>query len=167
MVAIGTELIVKIAERYNNESMWKAKVPSLRGPPLLQSTWAPEKRNQSFDTGCGEEAPFAGIEIPNEWNMLTCGPPYNPDKTADLSDPAVFAEQCGGRPYTWGSRYWDGSPEQAWGVIANATAALKANPLLKGVMVGGPALISVMSGNQNAKVRSRVKEREVEKRPLN
>ena len=51
-----------------------------------------------------------------------------------------------------GSRYWDGSPQQAWTVIANATAVLKRSPNLKGVLVGGPALISVMGGNQDVRL---------------
>ena len=89
LTKIGTGLIVKIAERYNNETMWKAKVPSLRGPPLKQSTWVARgeekdtsKKSKSCgesnicsraEAGCGDEPPFAGIEISNEFKYVCCG----------------------------------------------------------------------------------------------
>ena len=74
MVKVGPALILKIAERYNNETMWKAKVPSLKGPPLLRSTWTKEG-TKSDSTACEDEAPFAGIEISNEWNSEFLTPP--------------------------------------------------------------------------------------------
>ena len=157
MSQIGSQLAVMIALRYNDFERWKKVVPWLTGPPLEADTWtemraARERARREALTGRKElenvdethdigqasrfSAPFVGIEVGNELDLLICGPPYQPNKTANMSDEEVYREQCGGDPFTWGAKYWDGSPQQAWEFLSDAMAAVQR--AVPNVAVGGP-----------------------------
>lgn len=92
---------------------------------------------------------LGSLRLMNEWNTLVCQPAgfpcgAKPPTVRDWAARPVFRavsssqeEFCYGRPWTWGSRYWDGTPEMAWDFYARTAKLLKQS--FPGVRVGGPA----------------------------
>lgn len=125
MEAIGTELILKIVERYNDPSRF-----GVQGRPALDAdSWA-------------ESGGFAGVELMNEWATLICGPlgavpEAVCEQAGGVLDAATWAQACAGEPFQWGSRYWDGTPEQAYSFYTRTAIAVRAaHPKVR---IGGPA----------------------------
>jgi len=125
LTKLGAALARRIVSRYNSDAYWRKLVPTLKGPPLERQTYAN-----------GEAPlPLAGVVISNELNTVTCGPPMFVCADCDTTQ---WTERCGGEPYTWSSRFWDGTKQQAWDFIASAAHAVKTGA--PNVLVGGPEL---------------------------
>lgn len=129
LLAIGPELVVTIIRRYNDASMWAEDLlmgGNLSiGPPLEPDTW------KNVTGG------FVGVELQNEYNMLTCMSDGG-DSTTKRNSLEGWQEVCGGEPFTWSGKYWDGTPEQAYESYIAQAIALKT--AFTKVLVGGPAL---------------------------
>lgn len=127
MNSIGDKLILAIVERYNNESMWREQLLEgtggiSQGPPLEAKTWA------NFTDA------LVGVELQNEYNWLQCVQ----TGTGDTTSLEGWIENCGGEPYVWSGRYWDGTPAQAYESYVSQAKAIKSKfPAIK---VGGPAI---------------------------
>lgn len=123
---VGPQLVMKIVERYNDFN--KFPVPGRPGQGALDK---------------GTFKGFNGVELMNEWQMMTCFPSSVFIPGSSLCDQEVtdqiYADYCFAKPYQWSSRYWDGTPEAAWAFYANSAKALKENPKTQKVRVGGPA----------------------------
>lgn len=124
MESIGDKLVLTIVERYNNVTMWGRylKGTAVYGPPLEWETWA------------GVTNATVGIELQNEYNGLTCLKTGNGDTTSLEG----WKENCGGSPYTWNWKYWDGTPEAAHRSYVSQALAIKSR--FPGIRVGGPAI---------------------------
>ncbi len=123
--AIGDKLALAIVERYNNASMWRESLTkggiSPPGAPLESATWR------------GVTNATVGVELQNEYNGLTCLKTGSGDTTTLEG----WRQNCGGDPYVYGWKYWDGTPRAAHkSFVAQASAIKRRFP---GVMVGGPA----------------------------
>ena len=99
--SVGDKLALAIVERYNNATMWKESlikggiIPP--GAPLESATWS------------GVTNATVGVELQNEYNGLQC----LKTGSGDTSTLEGWRQNCGGDPYTYGWKYWDGSPEGA------------------------------------------------------
>lgn len=126
--SIGDKLVLTIVERYNNETLWNnvfmrnTNGTTLSGPPLEWETWS-KITNATV-----------GIELQNEYNILKCL------KTGEGERMSLrgWKENCGGAPYTWNGKYWDGTPEGAHRSYASQALAIKRR--FPGIKVGGPAI---------------------------
>lgn len=56
---------------------------------------------------------------------------------ANKPSAADWAEWCYGAPYTWSSRYWDGTPQMAYNFYTTTAKLIKQK--YPGIQVGGPA----------------------------
>ena len=128
MESIGDKLVLTIVERYNNASKWSEQMAKgsnglLKGlPPLESRTWA------------GITNTTVGVELQNEYNFLTCLPTGNGEKMTMQG----WKNTCGGNPYTWSAKYWDGTPSSAHRSFVSQAVAIKAR--FPNVMIGGPAI---------------------------
>lgn len=123
---IGDALVTTIVKRYNDAERWAADLAVAgieRGPPLEPSTWS-----SSISSS------FVGVELQNEYNMLTCTTTGSND-TRTLQG---WIDNCGGPPYTWNAKYWDGTPAEAHASYVSQALAIK--KLFPNILIGGPAL---------------------------
>eukprot|EP00890_Picochlorum_soloecismus_P005075 jgi/Picsp_1/5569/NSC_02928-R1_glycoside hydrolase len=124
MESIGDKLMLTVVERYNNASKWSDYMSKgLKDlPPLEWRSWA----NATNAT--------VGVELQNEYNFLTCLP------TGSGDNPSIegWRENCGGEPYTWSAKYWDGTPSGAHKSFVSQAIAIKER--FPGIRVGGPAI---------------------------
>ena len=126
--SIGDNLMLTVVERYNNASKWSEQLSKgsngmLQGlPPLEWKTWA----NVTNAT--------VGVELQNEYNFLTCLSTGSGDKTTLQG----WRDNCGGDPFTWSAKYWDGTPSGAYKTYVSQALAIKLR--FPGVKVGGPAI---------------------------
>jgi len=128
MESIGDRLMLAVVERYNNASKWSEEMSKgskgLRKglPPLEWRSWI------------GATNATVGVELQNEYNFLKCLPTGSGDKTTIQG----WRENCGGDPYTWSAKYWDGTPSGAHKSFVSQAVAIKER--FPGVKVGGPAV---------------------------
>lgn len=82
---------------------------------------------------------FAGVELTNEWNTLICMPYGFGGCSASGNEPTAkdWANWCYGRPFTWSSRYWDGTPQMMYDFYVSTAKLIKQQ--YPGIRVGGPA----------------------------
>jgi hypothetical protein len=124
---IGDALVTTIVKRYNDAERWAADLAVAgieKGPPLEPSTW----------TSSSSISSFVGVELQNEYNMLTCVA----TGTNDTRTLQGWIDNCGGPPYTWNAKYWDGTPAEAHASYASQALAIK--KVFPNILVGGPAL---------------------------
>ena len=119
---IGPQLTLKIIQRYNDPERW-----GMSSPPLEAETWP---------------SGFAGVELMNEWDTLICTPDgATLPKDVCMKPGGVtmddWRQYCIGEPFSWGTRYWDGTPEQAYSFYVSASKLIKRD--FPRVRVGGPA----------------------------
>ena len=128
MESIGDKLMLTVVERYNNASKWSDSMSKgsngMRNglPPLEWKSWA-DATNATV-----------GVELQNEYNFLTCLPTGSGDKTTIEG----WKDNCGGEPYTWSAKYWDGTPSGAYKSFVSQAIAIKER--FPGIRVGGPAV---------------------------
>lgn len=125
--SIGDQLILTIVERYNNESMWSESLAkfdggAVKGAPLEAETWA------------SVTSATVGIELQNEYNQLQC----LSTGTGDTTSLEGWVENCGGPPFAYGGKYWDGTPGAAHRTFVSQALAIKKR--FPRVRVGGPAI---------------------------
>ena len=151
MESIGDQLILTIVERYNNESMWSERMAgSLEGPPLEAATWASVTgatvgvELQNGGSRCYDDDRLSPPPLPHslahsltpslEYNQLQC----LSTGTGDITSYEGWVENCGGAPFVYGAKYWDGTPEAAHRSFVSQALAIKTR--FPNVRVGGPAI---------------------------
>lgn len=140
-------MATKIVARYKNYNKWKCfnnvnAACQFNGPPLERMSSAADVVHRAIGTGCPANLPFAGVEVSNELNIVTCGPPYYLNATS-LNTFELWKMACGGAPYSWSRRYWDGTPLQTHTFIVDINQALEI--AFPDVSVGGPAIWNAAS----------------------